>query len=374
MNKIMNKIFLLNISISIFCTQIIAQSNDRSLIAAAAMSEIDQVRNLINEDRVNVNMQDNYGKTALHYACICCENKNYDIINLLLSFNIDTNIEDESGKTALDIALELKKLDVVDFILQCNPKNLDYVKYSRNLLIQTIKISKDIEILQEKLKNSQDELKGAEICLNVAKLKNQDKGKNKIQKNEAISSLSLTDVNNQNLEEIKNKEYKLGQLAAFKLVIEEKNKAYELGLQKGKNITDEDINRIKDKAYEKGKTDGFDNRNEEIKQAKLDEYNRSKADSESNLAKEKKEQYNKGKEEANKSKASETQKEKTKSYNEGRAQGKKDRDDEINGLAKNVSELKKMVNSRERWIKKGTSSDMKRYCNHNFKDANGKKY
>lgn len=63
--------------------------------------------------KIDLNMQDKDGKTALMYAC---DDKNSDLIKLLLSFDskIDINLKDNNGKTAL-----FYLVDDLDSILIC---------------------------------------------------------------------------------------------------------------------------------------------------------------------------------------------------------------------------------------------------------------
>jgi ankyrin repeat protein len=64
---------------------------------------------------ININIQNDFGSTPLHYAI---EHNERNIINLLLSqSNIDVNIKDCNGYTPLYYAVEYRKIDIVDALL-----------------------------------------------------------------------------------------------------------------------------------------------------------------------------------------------------------------------------------------------------------------
>ena len=85
---------------------------------AASMSNLDEVKELITLG-ADVNVQDRWGKTPLHYANI------YSIIELLMAEGADINARDNKGETPLDYAIWCKK----------NRPQLDYfMKQAPNLI------------------------------------------------------------------------------------------------------------------------------------------------------------------------------------------------------------------------------------------------
>lgn len=58
----------------------------------------------------NVNSQDHFGRTYVHWAVV---NHQLDIVELLLSFKANVDIRDQDGKTPLDLALDKDLVDIV---------------------------------------------------------------------------------------------------------------------------------------------------------------------------------------------------------------------------------------------------------------------
>lgn len=66
-----------------------------------------------------LNLQDNAGRTALHYAV---ENGNRRMVNLLLRHNqADVNIQDASGHTPLHIAILKRDISICEIVLEQSP-------------------------------------------------------------------------------------------------------------------------------------------------------------------------------------------------------------------------------------------------------------
>jgi len=97
------------------------------LIEAVKSNDIDNVRRLLLDDNIDINIQeddkDNYGYryTALMWAI---DNQNIEIINLLLNNNnIDINIQIKYGITALMRAVYKQNIEII--ILLLNYSNTD---------------------------------------------------------------------------------------------------------------------------------------------------------------------------------------------------------------------------------------------------------
>ena len=86
----------------------------------------------------NVNIQDNYGNTCLHY---CIFEKNYDFINSILDKEVDYNITNIKGKTVLHLILDnfneryLSNYDLGKIIKYTNLNIQDYFGNSCFLLL-----------------------------------------------------------------------------------------------------------------------------------------------------------------------------------------------------------------------------------------------
>jgi hypothetical protein len=76
---------------------------------------IEQYTQQMLQDQVNVNMQDNYGWTALHYAAWSGHDK---VVEILLQHHADVNKQDNDGSTALHRAAWSGHDKVVEILLQ----------------------------------------------------------------------------------------------------------------------------------------------------------------------------------------------------------------------------------------------------------------
>lgn len=63
---------------------------------------------------ININLQNDAGITALHYAASRLE---YKFVKLLLQYNADPFIHDNNGKTALDLLVEVDDKNEIKVIL-----------------------------------------------------------------------------------------------------------------------------------------------------------------------------------------------------------------------------------------------------------------
>src|SRR5690606_27377603 len=87
--------------------------------------KIRYILDLLNgNNKIDINLKDNDGDTPLHFCC--CDQKNYEIMNVLLSRNVDTEIENNNLKT---------------------PKQLlfDKIEYLKNKKNKNEEIEKDIK-------------------------------------------------------------------------------------------------------------------------------------------------------------------------------------------------------------------------------------
>ena len=88
------------------------------------------VKALLANADINVNIQDKWGYTALHYACevLDLHKPNNELVKELLAHPfIDVNLEDQEGKTPLDIADEKKDTEIAS-MLQESIKEKEQIK------------------------------------------------------------------------------------------------------------------------------------------------------------------------------------------------------------------------------------------------------
>ncbi len=101
-------------------------------IKSTNLTNIDEINNYINnynetnERKINmkeINIRDNDGYTALHYAC----KKNINLVNFLLNYNPELNYKNKNGNTPLHSACKNKKIDIVNLLISQRTINLNSV-------------------------------------------------------------------------------------------------------------------------------------------------------------------------------------------------------------------------------------------------------
>jgi len=88
---------------------------DQSLIDAARAGDLDQVNSLLQEDSVNINNQDDQGKTAVNLAA---EYGHNEVVKALVEHNADLNVQDRYGLTGVSWAVDEYHYDTFTTLLE----------------------------------------------------------------------------------------------------------------------------------------------------------------------------------------------------------------------------------------------------------------
>lgn len=80
-----------------------------ALAGASYRGNLEIVKILLN-NKANPNIQDQSGKTPLHYAVIA---QNIEVIKILLKYNADKTLSDKEQKTAFEYAIESKNQELI---------------------------------------------------------------------------------------------------------------------------------------------------------------------------------------------------------------------------------------------------------------------
>lgn len=75
----------------------------------------------------DINIKNAHKKTLLHLAC---ENKNIELIKILIDMGININSQDENGDTSLHIACELRHIEIVSYLIKKGADTTILNKYS----------------------------------------------------------------------------------------------------------------------------------------------------------------------------------------------------------------------------------------------------
>ena len=73
---------------------------------------------------IDLNIQNNDNKTALHIATLA---GNEDVVHLLIEYYADINITDYTNNTAIHYATKLGHYTIVEYLCECHDIKLDYV-------------------------------------------------------------------------------------------------------------------------------------------------------------------------------------------------------------------------------------------------------
>ncbi|WP_172793467.1 ankyrin repeat domain-containing protein, partial [Wolbachia endosymbiont of Laodelphax striatellus] len=95
---------------------------DTLLLNAAKYGDIEEVTRLIIIENANVNAENEYKKTPLHFAA---HNGHKEIVDALLNANANVNAENEDKQTPLHFAVISGKKEVVDALLKIEGININ---------------------------------------------------------------------------------------------------------------------------------------------------------------------------------------------------------------------------------------------------------
>ena len=102
------------------------RNENTALMMAVLNRKMNIVEALLEHPRMDVNMKNKQGNTALHLAC---DSGHIQCVKLLLQKNIDVNKENKFGDIALPIAVRRDFLDIVKLLLDKNSEHTQYALY-----------------------------------------------------------------------------------------------------------------------------------------------------------------------------------------------------------------------------------------------------
>lgn len=94
-------------------------------LEAAAIGDCEKIKKLISTINLNLDYQDNTGKTALLYATI---NGHIDVVRLLIEKTADVNISDKGGNSALIYSIMFYHSGITKILLQAG-SNANHQNY-----------------------------------------------------------------------------------------------------------------------------------------------------------------------------------------------------------------------------------------------------
>lgn len=115
-----------------------AEIETPELILAVQLKIFEQVRSLLEKEDINVNITDNFGDSALHYAAA---NNQLEILNLLIEKGANVNIQNNTGATPLHKAAGRNNRKIIETLL---PKVDTSIKTNSGLLAEQFTSDNDI--------------------------------------------------------------------------------------------------------------------------------------------------------------------------------------------------------------------------------------
>ena len=98
-----------------FLSNLFGKDNNHEFLNACRLGQIENVERFLKSNQIDINSQDEYGKTAL----ICATDLGYkDILELLIKGGANPNIQEENGNTALICAVEIGRVDIVELLIK----------------------------------------------------------------------------------------------------------------------------------------------------------------------------------------------------------------------------------------------------------------
>jgi ankyrin repeat protein len=88
--------------------------SDATFVCAAHYGYNDVVKFLLNNESININFQDSWGKTVLHYLA---KKNSPDLLNEFILAGADFNIKDNKGKNILHILAKNNNIDLIKIII-----------------------------------------------------------------------------------------------------------------------------------------------------------------------------------------------------------------------------------------------------------------
>jgi len=125
------------------------------LIKAAELNNVSHVKALL-ASKVNPNMQDNIGDTALMWAAY---KNNVECINALVKAGADLNIHDIKGRTALYWAVHYNRVEAIKALIKAGANDSG----CSHPAIDTIRLSIENQELKNKLKELEETIHELEI-------------------------------------------------------------------------------------------------------------------------------------------------------------------------------------------------------------------
>ncbi|MEN9471354.1 MAG: hypothetical protein RL214_710 [Pseudomonadota bacterium] len=136
----------------------VADENGRTALHYAIKSADKTVVERLVENKIDVNVADQEGKTALHYAIMFILTDRFsfsEIAKLLIESKTDINLVDKEGKTALHYAVICMNKAVVESLIK-NKAKVNAVDNEGRTALHHAAIHRNIQIVERLIKNGAD--------------------------------------------------------------------------------------------------------------------------------------------------------------------------------------------------------------------------
>ena len=97
--------------------QIMSQFQEDFLLAVRDGNKVELQRLLEKDEKININLYDGEGQTALHQSCL---DGNFELVKILVKFGADIKLANRDGWNALHIAAYGGHSDIALYLLSMN--------------------------------------------------------------------------------------------------------------------------------------------------------------------------------------------------------------------------------------------------------------
>ncbi|MCX7571774.1 ankyrin repeat domain-containing protein [Tumebacillus sp. DT12] len=106
--------FLINNGIDLNLTN----SDEQTALHLICVNQSIYVAKELLQNKVDINIRDRFGNNAMWTAVFNCKGMNYEMVELLMTFNPDVMTKNNAGRSPLDFAMQVGNEKLIDILLK----------------------------------------------------------------------------------------------------------------------------------------------------------------------------------------------------------------------------------------------------------------